>query len=207
MRWLTNEGDLTPRKATLLAVMVMFSGTLNVVLGLKLASLERSQRLQTSLKPQTSLTPVPRVKVGTPLEDIVGTDPSGTPVTIRFAGSRNPTVLLILRPGCAWCDKNMANWQALVREKSESFQFVTVSLSPLKFKEYIEDNRLPLPAVSPSFGKNPTLNDITGTPQTIVVGPDGIVIKVWFGAFTPDVKRDVETFFEASLPVAVQVPG
>ena len=204
MRRPGDESPLTPRKAAVLAVMVIFSGTLNVALALRLVSLERSLRSLTSLTSPASLTPVPRVKVGAHLEDIIGTDPNGVPATIRFVSSRNPTVLLVLRPGCAWCDKNMANWQALVQRKSQSFQFVTVSLSPSKFKEYVEANRLPLPAVFPSLGENPTLNDIKATPQTIVVAPDGTVRKIWLGAYTRDIKREVESFFSLALPTEVQ---
>lgn len=179
--------------------MVVISATLNVVLGLRLVSVERS------LGQSATLTPVSRVKIGTHLEDIVGTDPDGLPTTVRFAASTNATVLLVARPGCVWCDKNMANWQTLVRRKSQTFNFVTISLSPAQFNEYVRANNLPLPAVFPSFAKNPTLSGITGTPQTIVVGPDAIVKRVWFGAYTLDIKREVEAYFGVALPTEVQV--
>jgi hypothetical protein len=180
------------RRDVFLTGLVAFSGLLNIALGLRVLSLEKSLR------------PVPRVRTGTRLEDILGIDPAGNPLTIRFADSQNPTVLLVLRPGCAWCDQNMPNWLALIRAKSGRFRFVVVSLSPLDLKGYLSLNNLSLPAVFPLVGENPTLNGITITPQTIVVGPDGIVQQVWFGAYTKDLKKNVESFFRISLPVEIR---
>jgi len=154
------------RLSTFLWLLLAVSGTANVVLSLKVVSLERV------------LHPNPRIRAGTRLEDVVGMDPNGHPLTIHFADSRNPTILLILRPGCQWCDQNMPNWQALVRGKSNDFRFVAVSLSALDFKPYLEANKLALPAIFPSFEKNPTLSGVTATPQTIVVGPDQVPSRV-----------------------------
>lgn len=98
----------------------------------------------------------------------------------------------------------MPNWQALIRAKSRNFHFVVVSLSAPDLKQYLDANKLALPAVVPTPEKNPTIGGVTGTPQTIVVGTDGIVQKVWFGAYTPDVKHDVEAFFGLDLPFVVQ---
>lgn len=174
-----------------LSGLIISSVALNVGLAVKLMSLERS------------LYPVPRIRVGALLEDVTGTDPNGLPLTIHFADSKKPTVLLILRPGCQWCDRNMPNWKALIQEKGRDFQFVAVSLSGIGFKEYLETKGLAVSGVFASKEKNPTLKDITGTPQTIVVGPDGIVRKVWFGAYAPEVKHQVEAFFGVTLPVVI----
>lgn len=180
---------------SILTGIVGFSGLLNVVLGPRVLSLERS------------LHPVPRIKSGTRLEDIVGADANGLPLTIRFADSRNPTVLLVLRPGCSWCAQNMPNWQALIREKGQSFRFIVVSLSAQDFKGYLEANKLAVPAVFPMFEKNPALGGVTATPQTIVVESNGVVGRVWLGAYTPEIKREIEAFFGMGLPIAVQPSG
>ena len=148
--------------------------------------------------------PVAKVKVGSRLEPLIGSDPDGAAMTVQFEHSGSPTVLLVLRPGCHWCELNMPNWKTLIREKGQNFRFVAVSLSTQDFKEYVDANGLAIPAVFPVANKNPILGKLTGTPQTIVVGPDGVVRRVWFGAFAPEVKRDVEGFFGLSLPVAVQ---
>ncbi len=98
----------------------------------------------------------------------------------------------------------MPNWQALISAKGQSFRFIAVSLSAPDLKHYLEANKLALPAVLPFFEKNPILSGVTATPQTIVVGPDGVVRRAWLGAYTPEIKHEVETFFGMSLPISVQ---
>src|SRR5690349_23342021 len=110
----TDKEYLTARRAIYLTVGLGLSGLLNVLLGLRIISQERA------------LHPAPRIKAGIKLESIVGADPNGFPAAVRFGDSQTPTVLLILRPGCPWCDKNMPNWHALIDAKRESFRFVAV---------------------------------------------------------------------------------
>ena len=38
------------------------------------------------------------------------------------------------------------------------------------------------------------------TPQTIVIAPDGRVLKNWIGAFGMPVQTQVEEFFDVRLP-------
>lgn len=38
------------------------------------------------------------------------------------------------------------------------------------------------------------------TPQTIVVSPEGKVIKNWMGAYSGDKAREVEEYFNVRLP-------
>jgi hypothetical protein len=39
-----------------------------------------------------------------------------------------------------------------------------------------------------------------GTPQTIVVSPQGQVTRIWSGAFAEDLQREVEDYFSVKLP-------
>jgi hypothetical protein len=41
---------------------------------------------------------------------------------------------------------------------------------------------------------------LASTPQTIVIGSDGKVLKNWVGAFTSRVQPEIEQFFEVRLP-------
>src|SRR2546430_7079308 len=49
--------------------------------------------------------------------------------------------------------------------RSTLFPYTTLfrSLSPVDFGKYVEESKLNAPAVYPSFGQNPTLNDVTAT--------------------------------------------
>lgn len=175
-----------------LLLALALSGTLNVLLAIRVRSLEKVPA------------PTPRIKVGSHLENITGLSPSGAPVTVRYADSQLPTVLLVLRPGCQWCDANMPNWRTLIQEKGQNYRFVAVSLTAVDFDKYLNTSKLVVPGVSPSLRQNPTLNSVTATPQTVVVEHDGTVRKVWMGAYDGKIKEDVETFFGVKLPVEVQ---
>ncbi len=183
------------RSNLILLAALAVSGSLNILLSFRVHSLVSARA------------PTPRIKVGLRLEDITGLDPSGDRVTVRFEDSQTPTVILVLRPGCQWCDANMPNWKTLIAEKRHSFRFVAVSLSPIDFTKYLELNKLNIPGVAPSVEQNPMLNGVSATPQTIVVEHDGTVRKVWLGAYAGDTKRDVEAFFGVRLPVEARVPG
>ncbi len=40
----------------------------------------------------------------------------------------------------------------------------------------------------------------SGTPETLVISPTGTVKRVWRGAFTEAVKREVEAYLGVHLP-------
>ena len=39
-----------------------------------------------------------------------------------------------------------------------------------------------------------------GTPQTIVISPEGLVLKNWPGAYREQTQREVEDYFQVRLP-------
>jgi hypothetical protein len=39
-----------------------------------------------------------------------------------------------------------------------------------------------------------------GTPATIVVSPQGVILKTWVGAYDGTVKGQIESYFNAHLP-------
>jgi len=41
---------------------------------------------------------------------------------------------------------------------------------------------------------------VGGTPNTLVISPEGRVLKNWRGAYMDDLQREVEQYFEVELP-------
>ena len=41
-----------------------------------------------------------------------------------------------------------------------------------------------------------------GTPATIVVSPEGKLLREWKGAYMGDAKHQIEEYFDVSFPVA-----
>jgi hypothetical protein len=40
----------------------------------------------------------------------------------------------------------------------------------------------------------------SGTPETIIISPEGRVVRAWPGAYTGQFQHEVENFFNVSLP-------
>lgn len=179
--------------ATVLLVILACSGVLNIVLAARVVSLHYQFHPNAKLATE-----------GTVVPDLVGRDPNGTRSTIRFRDSEKPTVLLVTNPGCQWCERNMPNWQELVREAGQRYRFVVVSLadSASNLPQYLSDKQLKVAGLS-ALPREQAFDLIRagGTPQTIVVGRDATVLKYWQGAYSGSTKADVERYFNVTLPV------
>ncbi len=132
-----------------------------------------------------------------------GLDLHGSRLSFDFERGSKKTVMLVFQPECGWCQKNMGNWAALLdRTDRERFDFLAVSTSKEGVADYVDQHRrlAALPLIS-----EPDINDrleyrLFDTPQTIVVDEDGQVEKVWLGAMSGPMQREVESYFGISLP-------
>lgn len=80
------------------------------------------------------------------------------------------------------------------------YRFVALSLSANKLSYYVKENQLEFPIYTdlPIL----TMRDykLGGTPETIVVSPQGQVTRIWSGAFAEDLQKEVENYFSVKLP-------
>jgi hypothetical protein len=72
--------------------------------------------------------------------------------------------------------------------------------------EYVAKNELKFPIYARLSPETLKTYKLGGTPQTIVVSPDGRVLKDWVGAYAGDQKSQVEAFFHVSLPGLKELP-
>jgi hypothetical protein len=49
------------------------------------------------------------------------------------------------------------------------------------------------------LGETRKAHSLSGTPETIVVSPDGKVLAVWLGAWTGKYQAEIETYFQIHL--------
>jgi peroxiredoxin len=167
----------------------------SVALNVVLASKVRSFRQFRLAKASEQL-----LKAGTIVPPIAATRPDGKQQMISYQDSNQPTVLYIFTPPCSWCARNMNSFKTLADNKNAQYRFIGISLSEQGLADYVAKNDLKLPVYS---GLSPeTLNTykLGGTPQTIVISPEGKVLKDWAGAYFGDQKSQIEAFFHVSLP-------
>jgi hypothetical protein len=141
----------------------------------------------------------PPLEVGATLPPLSGKRLDGTAVTIDYSGAV-PTVIYHWSPSCLWCQRNAENIKTLTAAIAGRYRVVAVAAGPVSDAEAIKLGLSPaivIANVSTSFLRSAHLNV---TPETIVVGDDGKVTRVWTGAFSGTGRAEVEEFFSVTLP-------
>ena len=141
---------------------------------------------------------------GDKVPSLTAKDPQGQTAVLDYGGTNLPTVLFVITPSCGWCAKNMANMKALADKASTRYRFVALSLSPDKLADYVVKNQIQFPVYTDLPFEPIRDYKLGGTPETIVVSPEGEVLKVWSGAYADDMQKDIESYFGVSLPGLVQ---
>jgi peroxiredoxin len=167
----------------------------NVILGLAFFRLTSGSTLPAAAQAPRPSGPEP----GTQLPAMDVQQLAGPRETIAFSSDARPTLIYVFTPSCQWCEKNLDNVKAVLAAAKESHRIVAVSLDP-DAEAYVRDVELGVPVyVNPSrevfesYGLGPT-------PQTLIVSPQGKVLKSWTGAYAGRMKKEVEEYFGTALP-------
>ena len=174
----------------LLLVILAISLAFNVVLGWKVRSL--SSHIE--LKPRPG-----KVIEGVTLSAVSALGIDGESKTILCNTGDQPTVLYVFSPTCVWCDRNLNNIKALKNSIGQSHQFIGISLSGSSLNEYANLHQLDFPIYKRPSQEVIRQLDLGSTPQTIVISPQGKVLKNWVGAYGAS-KPEVESYFGVKLP-------
>ena len=192
----------TPRRSRRIVSMVTFvalvaSLALNVLLAHKVRSLTNAQSARIADRLLT---------VGAVVPPITVTRLGGQQEVVSYQGSNEATVLYIFTPSCVWCARNLDNFKTLLNQKSSQYRVIGLSLSDEGLPEYVANNGLNLPIYFSLSKETKDAYKLSGTPQTIVISPEGKVLQDWAGAYVGDQKTQVEAFFHVSLPGLKELP-
>lgn len=179
-----------------LTAMLIASVALNVMLALKIRELTGAQD---AVRANSEL------KVGTAVPSITAKRLDGESETIGYAGGERPTVLYVFTPQCGWCTRNLDNLRTLIDQKGKDYRFIGISLSEEGLEKYVTDHQLPIPIYTDVPKEAGEAYKMGGTPQTVVISPQGKVIQNWVGAYAGDQKSQVEAYFGVTLP-GIQPP-
>lgn len=120
--------------------------------------------------------------------------------TIDYNSTGRPTVLYVLSPTCGWCAKNESSIKQLIAEKGGEYRFIGISLNEEGAAEYDSAHGLGVPLYTGLSEDMKKAYKMGGTPQTIVVSPQGVVVANWNGAYLGKQKEAIEDFFKLDLP-------
>src|SRR5215213_1144478 len=131
-----------------------------------------------------------------------GLDSEGRQLVFDYGSDQRKTLLFVFSPRCPYCTKNMPNWNALTLGLDEKeFRVVAVSTVPEGVKEYVEKNGFKnVPVITTPDPKDKVAYEMNVTPQTVLIGADGTVEKVWTGLIQGAEREDIEKLFGVSLP-------
>ena len=182
-----SEASHAKRPDLFLLLLLLASLALNVYLGWKVKGGNVAPEL-----PQ-------KVALGTKVEPIKASSLDGVAQTILYQDTNKPTVLYVLSPDCVWCERNRENI-AKLGELGDRFRFIGISLTEKGLKEYVEKQHFKFPIYTRIAAEAMTSLGLGTTPQTIVISPEGRVLKNWTGAYTDRTRGEVEEFFQTRLP-------
>ena len=136
---------------------------------------------------------VAEVPVGKSVKSISGMDFLNTPVSITTR-SRS-TVLMLYSPTCPYCEKNWPSWSSVISHlQDRNVTLATVDLTASATPEFIAAKKtgraLAIKKLDPA---DFVALDLNLTPQTILIGGDSKVQKVWTGVLKPS---DLETLLK-----------
>jgi peroxiredoxin len=160
----------------------------NVYLGLLVARPQRA--------PKTNSTPV-----GAHFPAITVHDLSGRGLKISWPAPENRlTVVYLFSPTCIWCQRNIENFKAMGAETRSDYRLIPISLTSAGLSKYVEKYKLTFPVFADPVVADGKAFAFDGTPETFVISPDGIVKRVWRGAFSEAVKAEIEAYLGLHLP-------
>lgn len=141
-----------------------------------------------------------RLKLGESVPPIEGKDLEGRPVMITYDGGDRTTILYVFSPQCGWCERNSQNINSLAKQLGDKYRLIGLSLSSKDLKEYAGAHGIEFPVYTDLPFSVSSAYKLSGTPETIIISPEGRVVQAWSGAYTGQFQREVENFFNVSLP-------
>lgn len=137
---------------------------------------------------------------GMKIDPITAKDADGKLVTISYGAASKPTVFYVISPSCIWCRRNQANIDKIAETKANDFRFIGLSLAEAGLKEYFGERSPKFPVYAGLTKETVQTLGLGGTPETIIVSPEGKILKVWSGAYIANLQPEVEAFFGMDLP-------
>ena len=154
--------------------------------------------VQTQKIRQLTAVPEEALKKGARMPPIAAKTVDGEDAVI--APAKVPLVLYFFSESCRWCEANSQKLNALERQVRGRYEVAGVSLSKVNLRGYASRHVLSLPLYHSADADALAQYGIKGTPQTVLLSPDGRVIESWMGAYRGAVKESVERTLDVRLP-------
>lgn len=122
------------------------------------------------------------------------------PFEITYNRDDKPIILYFFDPKCHWCDLNSPSINSLSNEVSETYRVVSIALRDDNLDKFIEQKDYKFPVYHNPTEASRWAYDLSTVPMTVVVKKNGMVDKIWEGAFMNEKKEEIEQYFDLTLP-------
>lgn len=123
----------------------------------------------------------------------------GRIIDLADAASGVPTILYYFSPSCGWCERNWSSVSVLEKETRGRYRFIALAeTSDLRATR--ATHNLEFDVVGGLKASDRQALGFMGTPQTVVISPEGRVLRTWTGAYGARVREEVEAYFNVGLP-------
>jgi peroxiredoxin len=157
-------------------------------------NLVHAQRLRASHAAE-----IASVREGTMLPPLDLVSSNGRRAQLRYGEHELPTILYFFSPACGWCERNWNNVVALERFTRGRYRFVPLSTTS-DVDRLRAAHGITFEVYSGLSEELRRAHGFAGTPHTILVSPNGRVMKAWAGAYNERLSREIEGVFQVRLP-------
>lgn len=161
------SGTRLPGLVIVLGLVAAASLGINVLQGCRILALDNQiDGLQNRTPVEEAVFPSLRV-----------TDVSGHQTSIDYKSGDKKTVLYIFSPACVWCQRNAFSLSTLVQGLPPGYRIFGVSLSDSHVDAFVKSTHISFPVYTIAAESSKESYPLRSTPETIVIGSDGRVIK------------------------------
>jgi hypothetical protein len=148
----------------------------------------------------------PALSVGSVLPHFQALGRDGQRISIDFDPKTDPqdTILYYFAPDCVWSRRNSANINELHSRLAQTHRFIGVAPSPAVLDLYLSEHGHEFYVVTTPAKETVEAYRLSGTPHTLLIGPNGRVKRVWYGAYLGETLDKVQREFSISLPGVTQ---
>lgn len=111
-----------------------------------------------------------------------------------------PTLIYVFSPKCHWCEINRPGIEALSRANLGRYRIIGLALTEDGLAAKLKEHPLDFPVYARLAADVLKTYKLGSTPQTIVVSPQGKVLKNWPGAFMGRRREEIEKYLSVRLP-------
>jgi peroxiredoxin len=118
----------------------------------------------------------------------------GSARDLRFSGTPKRQLLFVMSTSCSHCEHDLPFWNHIAEENTEnSCGILGVSIDGMEeTKKYRAAADIKFDLVVTGDKHFETDNKISGVPQTILLGEDGVVKRIWLGELNMTMAQEIQ---------------